>query len=278
MRSSRLRSGGRIKNRPEIGLYLDFENPFYSYTPMSPGEIKTRVSRIRWHHSIDLGSGIVTPGQDNSPRKLERLKLPLSFAGKSVLDVGAWDGFFSFEAERRGARRVLATDSYVWNGSHEWADKQGFDLAKATLGSKVEDRQIDVLDLSPEQIGMFDVVLFLGVLYHMKHPLLSLERVASVTREMVVVETVVDMLWQRRPALAFYPQDELGHDATNWFGPNPSAMVGMLKAVGFKRVEIISGLRPFYFRFARAAYLRWKRGNQFWSMLRTDRIVVHAWK
>lgn len=245
---------------------------------MSPDEIRARASQIRWHHSIDLGSGIVTPGQDNSPRKLARLKLPRTLARKSVLDVGAWDGFFSFEAERLGARRVLATDSYVWDGSHEWADRRGFELARAALGSKVEDRQIDVLDLSPEQIGMFDVVLFLGVLYHMKHPLLSIERVASVTQEMVVVETVVDMLWHRRPALAFYPENELGRDATNWFGPNPSAVVGMLRAAGFKRVEIVSGLRPFYFRLARAAYLKWKRGNQFLSMLRTDRIVVHAWK
>lgn len=267
-----------MREKSKHALHLDFQNSFYSYTPMTPDELRTRVSQIRWHHSIDLGSGIVAPGQDNSTRKLERLKLPSSFNGKSVLDVGAWDGFFSFEAERRGAQRVLATDSYVWNGSHEWADKRGFDLAKATLGSKVEDLQIDVLELCPERVGMFDVVLFLGVLYHMKHPLLSLERVASVTREMIVVETVVDLLWHRRAALAFYPSDELGQDATNWFGPNPAAVVGMLKTVGFNRIEIVSGLRPFYFRLARTAYLKWKRGNQFWSMLRTDRIVVHAWK
>jgi len=245
---------------------------------MFPEEIKSRVQELRWHHTIDLGHGIVTPGQDNSPRKLARLKLPESFAGQSVLDVGAWDGFFSFEAERRGAQRVLATDSYSWDGSHDWGDKRGFDLAKAVLGSKVDEKVIDVLDLAPEQIGTFDVVMFLGVLYHMRHPLLALERVASVTHGMVIVETVVDMLSCRRPAMAFYPSNELGHDNTNWCGPNPAAVVGMLKAVGFRRVEIVSGLRPFYFRLAKAAWLKWKRGDQFCSMLRTDRIVVHAWK
>ena len=245
---------------------------------MSPEEIKRRVADLRWHHSIDLGHGIVTPGQDNSPRKLRRLKLPESLAGKSVLDVGAWDGFFSFEAERRGASRVLATDSYSWNGSHDWGDKRGFDLAKQALNSRVEEKEIDVLELSPAAIGTFDVVLFLGVLYHMRHPLLAMEKVASVTSGMVVLETVVDLLSTRRPAMAFYPFNELGQDQTNWCGPNPACVVAMLKTVGFKRIEIVSGLRPFYFRIAKACWLKWKRRHQFWSMLRTDRIVIHAWK
>jgi tRNA (mo5U34)-methyltransferase len=241
-------------------------------------EIKSRVAQLRWHHSIKLGRGIVTPGQDNSPRKLERLKLPDSLAGKSVLDIGAWDGFFSFEAERRGAARVLATDSYCWNGSHDWGSKKGFELARQVLGSKVEDRLIDVLDLAPEKVGTFDVVLFLGVLYHMKHPLLSIERVSSVTRGLLVLETVVDMLHYRRPAMAYYAQDELGKDATNWCGPNPAAVLAMLRTAGFKRTEIVSGCRPWYFRWAKGAYYKWKRGDQFWSLARTDRIIVHAWK
>ena len=245
---------------------------------MLPEEIKSRVAELRWHHSLNLGHGIVTPGQDNSERKLQRLKLPASLAGKSVLDVGAWDGFFSFAAERRGASRVLATDSYCWNGSHDWGSQRGFNLARTVLGSKVEAQTIDVLDLSPEKTGMFDVVLFLGVLYHMKHPLLALEHVASVTREMIVLETAVDMLGARRAAMAFYAGSELGQDATNWCGPNPAAVVAMLRTVGFRRIKIISGIRPIYFRYAKAVYLKWKRGFQFWSMARTDRIVVHAWK
>ena len=81
-----------------------------------------------------------------------------------------------------------------------------------------------------------------------------------------------------RPAMAFYPFNELGQDQTNWCGPNPACVVAMLKTVGFKRIEIVSGLRPFYFRIAKACWLKWKRRHQFWSMLRTDRIVIHAWK
>ena len=72
--------------------------------------------------------------------------------------------------------------------------KAGFELARKALDSKVEDLSIDVLDLSPERIGEFDLVLILGVLYHMRHPLLALERVASVTKDQLVLETHVDFL------------------------------------------------------------------------------------
>src|SRR5262245_35177238 len=117
--------------------------------------LRAEVAGIRWHHRIDLGRGIVTPGLDASARKLRRLALPESFRGKSVLDVGTWDGFFSFEAERRGAARVLATNSFVWRGGIA-TEKANFDLARRVLRSRMEDMDIDVLELSPERVGMFD--------------------------------------------------------------------------------------------------------------------------
>jgi SAM-dependent methyltransferase len=154
-------------------------------------DLRQHVEKIRWYHSIDLGDGIVTPGVDPSPQKLRRLHLPEDLSGKTVLDVGAWDGFFSFEAERRGAERVLATDSYAWSGV-DWGSKRGFELARTRLGSTVEDMDVDVLDLSPQGVGVFDVTLFLGVLYHLRHPMLALEKVAAVTRELLILETAVD--------------------------------------------------------------------------------------
>jgi len=240
--------------------------------------LRRRVAEIRWHHTMDLGGGIITPGKDNTPRKLARLQLPASFEGLTVLDVGAWDGFFSFEAERRGAKRVLATDSFVWQGHVEGAGKQGFDLVKETLHSNVEEMLVDALDLDLEKVGTWDVVLFLGVLYHMRHPLLALQSVASVTGKMLVLETLVDMLWCRRPAMAFYAGSEVAKDATNWCGPNPAAVVAMLRTVGFRHVEIVANVRPLPFRVARALWHRYKDGQQFWAGVRTDRIVVHAWK
>jgi tRNA (mo5U34)-methyltransferase len=99
----------------------------------------------------------------------------------------------------------------------------------------VEDVEVEVLDISPETVGQFDVVLFLGVLYHMRHPLLALERMASVAKELLVVETLIDVTFLRSPAAAFYPWKML-RDETNWWGPNRAALLGMLQSVGFERV------------------------------------------
>ena len=151
-------------------------------------ELRRAVAEIRWFHRLDLGDGLSTPGEDDTPEKLKALHLPQDLRGRTVLDVGAWDGFFSFEAERRGATRVLATDDFCWGG-RGWGTKAGFDLAHRALGSRVESKQIGVLDLSPETVGVFDLVLFLGVLYHMRHPLLAFERVASVTARQLILET-----------------------------------------------------------------------------------------
>ena len=213
---------------------------------MEADELRRRVSQVDWFHTIDLGGGIVTPGRDDSPRSLRRVGLPHDLSGRTVLDVGAWDGFYSFESERRGASRIVAADSFAWRaaGGGRSTGKAGFQLAREALGSKVEDVEVDVLDLSPEQVGTFDVVLFLGVLYHLRHPLLALERVASVTGELLVLETAVDLAFTRRPAMAFYPGLELADDHTNWWGPNEAAVVAMLGSVGFSSVEVVSREGP----------------------------------
>ena len=131
-------------------------------------DLKGEIDRIRWFHQIDLGHGVVTPGIDPSAARLPQYALPRDLSGKSVLDIGAWDGFFSFEAERRGAARVVALDSYVWRSPLFGRD--GFDLARRTLDSKVEDVELEVLEIGPEKLGTFDLVIFSGVLYHMRHP------------------------------------------------------------------------------------------------------------
>lgn len=206
---------------------------------MELDELRRRVANIQWFHSIDLGNGILTPGLDATPQKLLSLGIPEDLTGKSVLDIGAWDGFFSFEAERRGAARVVAADYFSWQGGG-WGTKAGFNLAREALQSKVRDVEIDVMDLSPAAIGTFDVVFFFGVLYHLRHPLLALEKVASVASDMLLVETVVDLTEVERPAMAFYPAAELNGDVTNWCGLNESCTAAMLRDVGFKHVEVHS--------------------------------------
>jgi tRNA (mo5U34)-methyltransferase len=227
--------------------------------------VRAQVEQIRWWHPIDLGGGLVTPGIDVTPARLAEIQMPESLSGLSVLDIGAWDGFFSFEAERRGARRVLATDSFCWDGGG-WGTKKGFELARRALNSRVEDKWIEVLDLSPDTVGVFDVVLFLGVLYHMKHPLLALERVASVTAGHLIMQTQVDMLAVNRPAMAFYPGNELSGDPTNWFAPNPPALKAMLETVGFRTIKILSK------SFPDAVSL------DTLNTVQPNHVTLHAWK
>jgi tRNA (mo5U34)-methyltransferase len=242
--------------------------------------LRDRAAALRWYHSIDLGNGVVTRGVDNTPERLAKAGLPASLQGRSVLDIGAWDGFWSFEAERRGAARVVACDYYSWHGQG-WGTgqgKAGFQLAREALGSRVEDVDVDVMDLSSDKLGTFDLVFFLGVLYHLPNPLLALERVASVTSNQLILETVVDLVGTSRPAAAFYPGRELNDDPTNWWGPNHAAVHGMLHAVGFTKVVTITPMRSAIYRAARAAWHRAKGRNGFGAALQQDRAVFHAFK
>lgn len=135
------------------------------------------VAKIKyWHHYIDFGAGVETKtGKEGRfCKKFQNWILsgiPQDLTGKTVLDIGAWDGFYSFSAEKRGAKRVLATDSFIWEqrqlyglDDNFWRDfgagKQGFELARKMFNSQVEDYNIDVLDFNPEKIGTFDVVFF----------------------------------------------------------------------------------------------------------------------
>jgi tRNA (mo5U34)-methyltransferase len=247
------------------------------WSRMPSKDLRERVAAIRWYHTIDLGDGVTTKGVDDSPQRLARAQLPASLEGLSVLDIGAWDGFFSFECERRGALRVVAADYYSWHGSG-WGTKAGFTLAREVLGSRVEDVDIDVMDLSPERVGSFDLVLFLGVLYHLRHPFLALERVASVARDRLILETVVDMVGFSRPAMAFYSDRELNNDPTNWWGPNVPAVRGMLESLGFERVTTVTRLPSAPYRAARAAYHQLRGKNSLKPAFRQDRAVFHAYK
>lgn len=183
-------------------------------------DIRAGMTGITWYHTIDLGHGIVTPGIDDTPLRIPPLGLPDDLSGWTVLDIGAWDGALSFEAERRGAARVLATDSYCWSGEG-WGSKAGFEFVRRALGSQVEDMDIDVMDLSPARVGTFDLVLLVGVLYHLRHPLLALERVASVTEKLLILDTHVAAVRVEQPVMIFYPDAELNDDPTELVGTQP---------------------------------------------------------
>ena len=231
-------------------------------------DLADEVASIDWYHSIDLPGGITTPGVNRSAFALRNLQLPQSLSGRTVLDIGAWDGFYSFEAAARGADRVLATDSFVWDG--RWG-RRGFDLARRALGleDRVEARSIDVMDLSEEAVGTFDVVLFLGVLYHLPDPVGAIRAVASVTKGTLLLETETSLGWLPYPAARLWPGRELSEDDTNWWSINPAGLIGLLRQVGFSDVRVVYRTR-LWRRVARA--LKARR----WSAVRGARVVVHA--
>lgn len=148
-----------------------------------------------------------------------------------MLDIGAWDGYYSFEAERRGAK-VTAIDNNQHRKGH-----RGFAIAKRLLGSHAKFIPMDLYDL-PRLRGRFDVVLLLGVIYHVTNPLLALQIVAEKTKRLLVLESHYIKTGGKEPIMRFYPGRELGNDPTNWWGPNIQCLKDMLRVVGFKRVEI----------------------------------------
>jgi tRNA (mo5U34)-methyltransferase len=189
-----------------------------------------------WFHTFEFANDVRTPGNDPSATKLAALALP-DLSGLTVLDIGAVEGYFSFSAEALGAKRVLATDHVLWNPDLPF--RRRFDYMKNVLGSSVEAGHLMVEECLPETIGTFDVVLFLGVLYHAPNMMQYLNLVRSVTKRVAVVETLVDMLHIEEPIAAFYPAGSVNNDASNWWGPNIPCVEQMLSRAGFSEVRFI---------------------------------------
>ena len=202
-------------------------------------DIRVEMESHYWWHSIALGDGLVTRGAKSPELMAEEIRNTfdgLSLQGKSVLDIGAWNGGFSIEAKRRGARRVVALDRpNVPNGVRE-----SLDFAIRTSGLAIERVERDIEEPGAlNGLGQFDVVLFLGVLYHLVDPVLALRQIFAVTKEAMVLETYVEISPDPRPLMVFYPSDELGHDPSNWWGPNIACVEHLLRTVGFSRTETI---------------------------------------
>jgi tRNA (mo5U34)-methyltransferase len=189
-------------------------------------------SRFRYH-AISLPDGSVLPGLQSVEHlrwRLDLFGLPEDLRGKRVLDIGAWDGWFSFECERRGAS-VVAVDCL---------ELDTFLEARELLGSKVEYVTLDVPELSARQLGKFDIVLFLGVLYHLRHPLLGLEKVVELSTDMALIESFVIEKEKRAvpSVMEFYERGELGGQVDNWCGPSPECLMAMCRSAGFAQTEL----------------------------------------
>jgi tRNA (mo5U34)-methyltransferase len=120
---------------------------------------------------------------------------------------------------------------------------RGFELAREALGSRVEPVTADFMSMDLAALGTFDVIFYLGVLYHMMDPFLSLRRLRSVTGGVAVIETSIMAVpgYEAYPLWQFFESGQLDRDPTNWWQPNVAALEGMVRAAGFSRVERIVG-------------------------------------
>jgi tRNA (mo5U34)-methyltransferase len=210
-----------------------------------------------WWHQIEVAPGIYTPGHDIPAARTEGMQLPKNMEGKRVLDIGAYDGYFTFECERRGAD-ITAMDVIGPNQS-------GFSVAHELIGSTARHVQQSVYNLHPETIGHFDTVLFLGVLYHLRHPLLALDRIYNVCTELLILESqICDHCFigqdgrplslntlspdlEKLPIAQFYPCDELNADPSNWWSPNLKGLEKMIETSGFEpNLVFANGVRAVF--------------------------------
>ena len=203
------------------------------FTARTRQHVETLV-RKGCYHSLELNDGTVIPGHipiEALKARIESFPIPKSLIGKRILDVGAASGWNSFEMERRGAV-VTAVDCVRF---------AKFDTVRRLIDSRVEYRILDVDELTADTCGLFDYTLFLGVLYHLRHPLLGLERICAITRETAFVESfVVDTNAEQSDAcvLEFYETDELGGQVDNWFGPTAKCLMALCRSAGFARVQL----------------------------------------
>jgi tRNA (mo5U34)-methyltransferase len=184
------------------------------------------------YHSLELLDGTVIPGLipiANLKARLDAYPLPEDLRGRRVLDIGAASGWNSFECERRGAD-VVAVDCVEY---------EELTAVKRLRDSKLEYAIADMEEITPERFGFFDYVLFFGVLYHLRHPLLGLENVCAVTRGVAFIESfVIDTEPSaERCFMEFYETDELGGQIDNWCGPTTQCLISMVRAAGFPRVD-----------------------------------------
>lgn len=199
-----------------------------------------------WFQKIELTPNLVTPGwSDPRNEKMPLFGMPEDLSGLRVLDVGCAEGFFSFEAERRGAAEVVAIDSFP-------DSVRRFNICRFAASSRANAYLCNVYDLSPKTFGTFDLVLFYGVLYHLRHPLLALEKILNVCTGTMILQTAVeeeeaisDTAWAK-----FYPRgkgsgpasaggDEELFDPTVFWLPNRQCVKAMVESAGFVDQEVL---------------------------------------
>jgi len=217
---------------------------------LSREEIRRRVDALGpWFHNLDLRGVSTAPSHflgDYPQVKWRRFAgvVPDNLQGKTVLDIGCNAGFYAMEMKRRGAERVLGLDT-----DDEYLAQARF--AAEVTGLKIEFRKMSAYDVG--QLGeRFDLVIFMGVLYHLRHPLLALDLIHEhVARDLLLFQSMLrgsnhvdaverdyDFWTTSHFDNASYPkmhfiEHKYADDPTNWWAPNRACVEAMLRSAGF---------------------------------------------
>lgn len=229
---------------------------------------------LTYYQVIDLPDGSTTPGHADHRRDPALLNLDTCelLHGARVLDVASNDGFWAFWAERQGAGEVLATDvqrleDYDWgfegppvqasNGAEQAKDAV-FLYLRELLGSNVQREACSVYDLAPEKHGQFDLVFNYNLIYHLRHPLLAIDRCRAVCRGACIIKTHVSRTMPDLPLMLFYADEVLDKTITNWCGPTAACMTHWMKSAGFTHIYQERNCKGDRARFVGVVDPKWK--------------------
>lgn len=200
---------------------------------MTPEDIQSRIETVSWYHSYDL-CGVITPGRLRiDPSYLDMIGVPASLGNQKVLEVGAWDGAYTWELERRGPAELHALD--IQDPNHT-----GFNVAKGLLRSKAQYHHCSIYDMQFKD--HFDIVIYMGVYYHLKQPMIGFQKIweALVPGGIVFVEGAVMVQNQidgHPVGGSFCHFGPVGRDQSMWFTPNLTCLTEWIKYSGFEVLE-----------------------------------------
>ena len=198
--------------------------------------------QFAWYHSFKFGNASVSGTITTLKYQMWVSSIiPENLEGKTVLDIGTADGFYSFLCESRGAKKVVAVD---------WIKFPGFAAAHKILNSKVEFQKLVVDDSTlgftklKSDIGTindikekFDIVLLFGVFYHLPNPTMVIQKLLENTEILLIASHIID---SKELAMYYYPEGSLTRgDTTNWWVPTPSCLTDIGTRIGFEKSVLV---------------------------------------
>lgn len=202
---------------------------------MNDAEIQENVRRYNFYHRIRLTDTITTPGfaaLERGQEMVMRHLKSLDLRGRRVLDIGCRDGLFSFAAESLGASDVIGIDNDL--------SKAAIEFLIPFFRSKVQMKEMNLYDLRPEHFGLFDVIVFPGVLYHLRFPFWGMKVIRDVMKPggHLIIETAI---WrsERSNAVLYCPiGDESPFEPTSCTFFNEKGLKDTLQSLGFRTVSV----------------------------------------